>query len=65
MHDLVEEVIDLVEEDAAALDCVDAVHRLRQIATDGTSALRQRKVAEDADTKAVVRHLIEEFGQDL
>jgi carboxylate-amine ligase len=45
--------------------------RLRQIAENGTSATRQRRIhaeaaAKDEDPgKAVVRHLIEEFHADL
>jgi carboxylate-amine ligase len=66
---LYEELIDLVREDAEALDCVDEVHHVRRILKRGTSAhrqlaLRARLVAEgktdDEAGRAVVAHLIEE-----
>lgn len=73
MAELVEELIDLVAEDAEALNCTDEVLRLRGLA-GATSAHRQRKVY--ADTRAaggshetamhgVVAHLVEEFHADL
>ena len=39
--DLVEEIIDLVDEDAAELGCLDDVQRARRIVAEGTSADRQ------------------------
>ncbi|WP_343035346.1 carboxylate-amine ligase [Parasulfitobacter algicola] len=66
--ELMDELIDLVHQDAEALDCLAEVEALRGIVSHGTSADRQRRVASDAQTdpmKAVVRHLIEEFHQDL
>ena len=67
--DLVEELIALVRDDAAHFGCEREVARARQIATEGTSAVRQlalydREVAgsasPDAALKAVVDQLIEE-----
>jgi carboxylate-amine ligase len=71
---LLEELIDLVEEDAAALGCLAELENLRDILAHGTSASRQRAAAEaaraagadgDAQMRAVVAHLIEEFHADL
>jgi len=68
--DLVEELIDLVSEDARMLGCATEVRHARRIALEGTSASRQRAVykaaidkgAEPAEAfRAVVDHLIEEF----
>ncbi|MEM8636420.1 MAG: carboxylate-amine ligase [Pseudomonadota bacterium] len=67
--DLAEELIELVREDAEALDCVREVEHIRTIVKDGTSADRQRKLylekveagAEKHDAlKAVVDLLIAE-----
>ncbi|MEM8795192.1 MAG: carboxylate-amine ligase [Pseudomonadota bacterium] len=67
--DLAEELIDLVREDAEALDCVREVEYIRTIVKDGTSADRQRKLylemletgAEQHEAlKAVVDQLIAE-----
>ncbi len=46
--DLVEELLELVREDAEHFNCLSAVEHTRQIASDGTSADRQIKVYEDA-----------------
>ena len=68
-RDLVDELIDLVSQDAIALDCSAEVERARIIAADGTSADRQIAVFEKAlagggDEKAalaaVVDHLVAE-----
>jgi len=68
-RDLVDEMIDLVSQDAAALDCSAEVGRARAIAGEGTSADRQIAVFEKAlagggDEKAalaaVVDHLVAE-----
>ncbi len=68
-RDLVEEMIDLVSQDAAALGCSGEVERVRVIAAEGTSADRQiavfeKALADGADEKAalvaVVDHLIAE-----
>jgi len=72
--DLIDEMIDLVSEDALALGCLDEVEAARTIATNGPSADRQRAVFREsvqADKtvnqalKDVVSHLIEEFHADL
>ncbi len=74
MDQLLDEVIDLVGEDADALNCRAEVEATRTILTSGTSADRQRKTytaARDAGLdqsdalQGVVRHLIAEFHQDL
>lgn len=66
---LVEELIELVAEDADALDCVDEVHHCRIIVQRGTSAERQLAVFDKAKErgdddqtalKGVVDHLISE-----
>ncbi|WP_300434122.1 carboxylate-amine ligase [uncultured Mameliella sp.] len=71
---LVEELMELLQEDAAALKCLTEVSRAREIAAEGTSADRQRAAlakARDAGAdhegqmRAVVHHLIEEFHADL
>ncbi|GAA1856499.1 carboxylate-amine ligase [Microbacterium koreense] len=71
---LADELVRLVEEDAVALECLDEVQRVREIATEGTSATRQRAAAaaareagldRDQQMRAVVDHLIEEFHLDL
>jgi carboxylate-amine ligase len=72
--ELLEELIELVAEDAKALACTAEIAALRDHIADGTSADRQRRVlaASKADGKGdqiamqdVVRHLIEEFHADL
>lgn len=71
---LVEEMIDLVHEDAEALGCLAEVEGARAMIVSGTSADRQRAVFNDsvqADKPAaealcdVVRHLIAEYHADL
>ena len=68
-RDLLEELLTLVHEDAAALGCLDEVAHTRAIAADGTSADRQVRVFEaakaagaapDEAMRAVVDHLIAE-----
>jgi len=70
LADLVEELIDLVAEDAKMLGCTTEVRHARRIVTGGTSATRQRaafdKAREDGAEppealRAVVDHLIAEF----
>lgn len=74
MHDLVTEMIDLIEEDAGVLGCTEAIHGAFRIVEGGTSADRQRAVYDRATERgedhhnalcAVVRHLAEEFTADL
>ncbi|BBU56716.1 putative glutamate--cysteine ligase 2 [Mameliella alba] len=71
---LVEELMELLQEDAAELKCLTELARAREIAAEGTSADRQRAAlaaARDAGAdhegqmRAVVHHLIEEFHDDL
>jgi carboxylate-amine ligase len=72
--DLMDEMIELVEEDAGVLRCLREVENIRAMAIEGTSATRQRHVASaaqkagqdhDAQMRAVVAHLMEEFHHDL
>lgn len=69
--ELLDEMFDLVEEDAGVLQCVTALDALRAIVRDGTSSTRQRDVFAKASgshedrLNAVVDHLIEEFSMDL
>ena len=71
---LLEELIDLVREDAEALGCMAEVEAARAVVVSGTSSDRQRSVYQDAvdagdsrehALKSVVRHLIDEFHADL
>ena len=73
LPELVNELIDLVAEDAEALGCMEEVQRLRGLATE-TSADRQRKVyqgtraaggSHDAAMRGVVEHLVEDYHADL
>jgi carboxylate-amine ligase len=74
MELLLDELIALVEQDAAALGCSDEVAGIRRILGDGTSADRQRAAfhgaqaagqSEDDALRTVVRQLIDEFQRDL
>ena len=74
VHELTEEIIELTEEDAAALGCQDEIAALRDIIENGTSADRQRAIYAEAmaatndhdkSMRAVVQHLIDEFHADL
>ena len=74
MDVLVEELLQLIEEDAGVLRCVEETQRARQIVTGGTSSERQRGVyagARQAGAEhhealcAVVQALVEEFTADL
>ncbi|MEQ9258101.1 MAG: carboxylate-amine ligase [Roseovarius sp.] len=74
MHELVQEIIELVGEDAQALGARAELEAALAIADKGPSATRQRQAYIEAleaghDTEhalqAVVRHLIEEFHADL
>jgi len=72
--DLLEEIVELVREDAVALDCLPEVEHARQILTAGTSAHRQLAVFHEAlkagadrleAQRRVVDMLIEETVADL
>ncbi len=72
MPDLLEEVIELVREDAAELGCLAELHHIRKIGREGSSADRQRRryvqaVGDGAEPReafnAVVDGLIAEFTQ--
>ncbi|MFW2545170.1 carboxylate-amine ligase [Primorskyibacter sp. 2E107] len=71
---LMEELIEMVEQDAGILRCMREVERIRGIAESGNSATRQRAVLHAAKTegkdredqmRAVVQHLVDEFQADL
>ena len=71
MAELIDELIGMVLEDAEALGSIREIAHVKDIVKGGTSSMRQRQVhgealarGEDAG-RAVVRHLIEEFNQDL
>ena len=73
MPDLMEEIMELIEEDAQACGSLKEVERIRHMARE-TSSSRQRAVFEqaiaagsDKDTalRAMVQHLVEEFHRDL
>ena len=70
----VDELIELIAEDAKALDCVAEVEAVRNVLTTGTSADQQRRVFERAKASgadkqealnAVVQLLISDFQADL
>lgn len=72
--DLMEELIDMVREDADALGCGPDLERVRTAAVGGTSADRQRAsyraavaggASHDAAMRAVVAGLVEEFHDGL
>lgn len=71
MTQLLDELMEFLAEDAETLDTMTEITALQQIAQNGTSANRQRRVHADATAAgdnpghAVVRHLIEEFHADL
>ena len=74
MADLTDELIELVAEDAEFFSSMTEVARVRDMVAGGTSAERQRAVAQATRTggadeaealHAVVRHLIEEYHADL
>lgn len=74
METLVDEMIELVAEDAEALGCLAEVEHARDIVAEGNAADRQRAVFADAveaempreeALREVVRHLIDEFHADL
>jgi glutamate---cysteine ligase / carboxylate-amine ligase len=72
--ELMEEMIEMIAEDAEALECLAEVEHVRDMLARGTSSERQRAVygaarSDDRDhgtaMRDVVRHLIEEFHADL
>ena len=66
--DLLEEMIEMLMEDAEALGCLNDLARLRDIVEGGTSSDRQRRIHDSAASAGgaeVVKHLIEEFNADL
>ncbi|WP_170751040.1 carboxylate-amine ligase [Ruegeria lacuscaerulensis] len=71
MPELMGELMGLLAEDTEALGTMTELARLQQIAQNGTSATRQRRVYAEASARgedpgiAVVQHLIEEFHHDL
>jgi len=74
MDELVQEMIELLAQDAEALNCTAEIENALQITKNGSSAERQRatyqaaikagKSVDDA-LRDVVRHLIEEYHADL
>ena len=69
-----DEIIELIEEDAVVLECVAEVHAARDILVKGTSSDQQRKVyaasrdagaSEKESLNAVVASLVADFGADL
>jgi carboxylate-amine ligase len=74
MTDLVEELMDLIEEDADHLGCTNEVQHARKIVSGGTSSDRQRRVyakcraadeSHEEAMQAVTQSLITEFVSDL
>ena len=72
--ELIDELIELIEEDAGVLHCLREVENAREVVANGTSSTRQRAALaaaqdagrdHDAQMRAVVHHLIEEFHADL
>ncbi len=68
---LLDEVFELIEEDAGVLQSVTALEPLRDILKTGTSSSRQRSAFEAASGSredkldAIVDHLVEDFSTDL
>ena len=74
MTELMDELVEMLEEDAGVLRSVREIEALRDMAAGGTSADRQRAVlaraaqggaSEEDAQRAVVSHLVEEFHADL
>ncbi len=74
LAELMEEMIEMVSEDAEALGCLAEVENVRDMLARGTSSTRQRSAYADARKdgkdhaeamRDVVRHLITEFHADL
>ncbi len=74
MDELIREMIDLVQEDAEALNCRAEIETAQEIVASGSSADRQRATynasidagkSTDEALRDIVRHLIEEYHADL
>ena len=74
MHVLVDEIVELLQEDAGVLQSTREIESLRDIPDHGTSSDRQRAVLAEAEASGkpreealrdVVRHLADEFERDL
>jgi len=74
MTDLVDEMIEMLAQDAEALECLTEIEAAREITAKGNSSVRQRAVYQkaltigktnDAALQDVVKHLIEEYHADL
>ena len=74
MAELVQEMIELLAQDAEALNCTAEIENALQITKNGSSAERQRATCQaaietgkstDDALRDVVRHLIEEYHADL
>ena len=74
LADLMDELLELIEEDAGVLRCIEEVQRARTIARDGTSSDRQRRVlaasldsgaSRDEALLAVTQSLMAEFTEGL
>ncbi len=74
LSDLMDELIDLLEEDAGILKCSQEILRARDITAQGTSADRQRQIFSDEKSagksdedalRSVTMSLIDEFTADL
>ncbi len=68
-RDLVEELIDLVREDAERLDCIAEVERAREIVANGTSAERQlntyaEAIAAGADGREALLAVVDQLIED-
>lgn len=74
MADLIDEMIEMLAQDAEALECLTEIETAREIIAKGNSSMRQRAVYQKALTDGktsdvalqdVVKHLIEEYHADL
>ena len=74
MADLIDEMIEMLAQDAEALECLTEIETAHEIIAKGNSSMRQRAVYQKALTDGktsdvalqdVVKHLIEEYHADL
>ena len=74
MTELVDEMIEILTQDAEALECLTEIETAREITANGNSSMHQRAVYEkaladgktnDVALQDVVKHLIEEYHIDL